>query len=65
LPQLASSLCSLTHTPLQLVRPVWQVTTHAPLVHAWPDVHVLPQLPQLPLSVCSLTQVPPQLERPV
>jgi hypothetical protein len=63
-PQLALSDCSLTHTPPQLVSPVWHERAHAPAEQTWPDGHVLPQAPQLALSVSSFTQVPLQLERP-
>jgi hypothetical protein len=64
-PQLAVSLCSSTHAPLQSVYPVLHVNSHAPAVHAacaWATAvaHALPHAPQLLALLVVLTHVVPQ-----
>jgi hypothetical protein len=54
----------LTHSPAQLVSPLWQESVHEPLEQTSPALHTLPQVPQLARSVERLTQVPEQFFRP-
>jgi hypothetical protein len=58
-PQLALSVCVLTHTPPQSVMPGPQ-SPQTPAEHCWPIGHAWPHMPQLLLSVCVLVQTPPQ-----
>ena len=59
--------------PLQLMRPVWQVSPQVPPEQMSPDGHAVPALaplqsslaPQCVLLVVGSMQVPPQLMRPV
>jgi hypothetical protein len=63
-PQLLTSVCSLTHRPLQRLKPALQLTPHAPLTQVGVAlagaVQTVPQAPQLCRSVCSFTHCPLQ-----
>jgi hypothetical protein len=54
----------LTQSPAQLVRPLWQLRAHAPLVQTLPAGQTAPQAPQLLVSDSRLVQVPLQSLRP-
>jgi hypothetical protein len=55
----------LTHRPAHIVVPIGHVTApHAPLLHACPIGHALPQAPQLAESTSKLVQRSPQRIEP-
>ena len=62
--QLFGSVLRLTHVPLQLFSPDWQVSPHMPPEQTSPAGHTVVQEPQCALSVCSFTHVPPQFVSP-
>ena len=55
----------LTHSPEQLVSPVWHDSAHLPDEQTWPEVQAVAQVPQFFRSLSRLTQVPEQLVSPV
>src|SRR5579883_356400 len=57
-PQLLTSVCSLTHAPLHIERPL--LHTHAPPMHVDCDGQEAPHMPQLFGSVIVLTHAPLQ-----
>ena len=63
-PQLLGSVPTLTQELLHAVRPVPQLFTQDPLLHAYPDWHLIPHPPQLLESTNSLTHEPKQLLYP-
>lgn len=62
-PQLSASVFVSTHSPLHSVKPLWQVTEHAPPEHAGsafgPPEHTVPHCPQLIGSELVSVQSPP------
>jgi hypothetical protein len=72
-PQLAGSVCSLTHMPPQQLWPAGQSPcvphVQEPLWQVSPEAQTCPQVPQLPVSVCRLVSqplaaLPSQLSKP-
>src|SRR5437899_12808422 len=47
MPQLSLSLCKSTHSPLQLARPIWQLSEHVPFEHTYPCAQACAHAPQL------------------
>ena len=41
-PQYVGFVCGSTQVPLQLMRPIWQLTAHMPLLQTWPGAQVAP-----------------------
>lgn len=64
LPQLLTSACVLTQSPLHSVVPLGQLETQAPFEQTSPEAQAVPQAPQLLPLVCRFTQTPPHRSRP-
>jgi hypothetical protein len=64
-PQLRGSLVRSRQTPVQLVWPAAQLSSHALLTQVVPAAHTRPQTPQLLLSLVSVRHTPEQLVLPV